>query len=137
MPTAANSDLYTQVQLLGANTLVASGSVTFTASASAATVADWDVTLPAILQSSAVYVVTINNPCTGSALTVVVKNKVLLDVIRYPELTNFSIALGVVEGMSVPIQGMLIGDAARITVSNDSAIGAGADKIITIRVDKV
>ncbi len=126
----------TSVQVMSNNEQVYDGSVSWANSAAAGTTNNIDVALPSALQN--LYLISVTNPSTESALTVKVLNKETLGgSAKYPELTRFSVAVNSPDGKSVLVQGWLLGEAGRLVLSNDTALGASGGFTAYVRVRKV
>ncbi len=111
------------VPQLGWNKYIGTYSVTFAASAAAATVETVAVPIPADVQKDALYLVSVNNPTAlATSVTVTFNNGVKFggSTTDYSEVTSVDVASGAVK--SYLVQGWLLGDAAaQISVSNDAA----------------
>lgn len=116
-----------KVAVAGTNAELDDSSVSWENSDSSDTEKNVDIANPTRLHPDGLYVVLVNNPSTETALTVTVKN-VWEDSganTNYATLTSFSVATE--SSVATIVQGMFIGDSARITLSNDTGLtGAGA-----------
>ena len=114
------------VPQLGWNKYLGTYSVTFAASAAAATVETVAVSIPTDIQKDALYLVSVNNPTAlGTSVTVTFNNGVTFGggTTTYSEVTSVDVASGAVQ--SYLVQGWLLGDAdAQLSVSNDAAASA-------------
>jgi len=128
-------EVFTQPK--GRNEQIFDGTATWAESAAAGTEVSVDIALPSILQGDALYLVIVTNPSTVTAVTVAVRNKETFDVARYPELASFNIPVNTPEGKAVLVQGWMLGEAGRLTLSNDTALGLGEGFTAYIRVRKV
>lgn len=119
------------------NESVYDGSVSFANSAAAGTAVSIDIALPAILQRDSRYLVTVTNPSAESDLTVKVRGKETLGATaRYPELTSFAVGKSLPDGKSVVVQGWMLGEAGRLVITNDTALGVAGAFTAYIRVRK-
>lgn len=126
------------VQLTGSNALVTDTTGVWANSAAANTSTNIDVVLPPSLQGNAMYEITVTNPSVESDLTIVVKNKETFSgTSRYPELTRFGIPKNSTDGKCVLVQGWMLGEAGRISISNDTVLGAAGAFVAYVRVRKV
>lgn len=123
------------------NQLVHDASTSWANGSSAGTTKDLD--LPAFdnphqMASEARYLICVVNSSPVSALTVLIKNReVNFDgQTRFPELTRFGVAASTTEGTCVIVQGWLLGSGGRLTLSNDSAVGAsdGFNAYLRVRI---
>lgn len=122
----------------GSNAQVFDGSATFANNAAAGTIVNLEVPLPASLQGDALYLISITNPSTETALTVRVRTKETLNAVaRYPELTSFGVAVNTPDGKSVLVQGWMLGEAGRLSISNDTVLGAAGAFTAFVRVRKI
>jgi hypothetical protein len=118
------------------NLVIYDGTAAWSNAADTNTVVDKDIPLPTTLQPDAVYLIVINNVSTVTALTVVVKSKETFgEAVKYPELTRFTVPADSVK--SYLVQGWLIGEAGRLTLSNDTVLGAAEGFTSSIRIRKV
>jgi len=84
------------------------------------------------------FLLTVTNPSAVTALTVVVKTKATFGgVARYPELTRFGVPVSSTDGYSRLLQGLGAAEAIRITLSNDTALGAADAFTAYVRMKKV
>lgn len=126
------------VKLTGSNSLVYDGTAVWSNSASATTNIDINIPLPSSLQGNATYEITVTNPSAVSDITVIVKNKETFGgTARYPELTRFGVPKNTVDGKSVLAQGWMLGEAGRLSLSNDTILGASDGFTAYVRVRKV
>lgn len=130
---------YTEVEresAVGSNALIYDGTASWADSAGAGTEVDLDVVLPDSLQGQALYLVTVHNPSAVTGLSVTVKGKETLGgAAVYSELTSF--VVGADSSKQVLVQGWLLGEGGRLTLSNDTALGATDGFIAYIRVRQV
>ena len=105
-------------------------------SAAVNTAVNLDIPLPTQLQGEGLYQIIVTNPSTVSALTVVVKNKETLGTAKYPELTRFGVSTSSPDGKVIVVQG-LFGEAARLTLSNDTVLGAADGFTAYVRVRRM
>jgi hypothetical protein len=123
---------------LGSNELVYSDTAAWANSATANTIVNKDITLPATLYEDGVYLITVNNPSAVTAVTVSVRNKeTLAGTARYPELTQFIVPASNVDGRSCLVQGWMRGEGARLTLSNQTALGASDGFAVSIKVRRI
>lgn len=107
------------------NVQVYDGSASWLNSALINTAVNIDIPLPATLQRDALYEIIVTNPSAESALDVSVKNKATLGgVARYPEVLKFQVLVNSPEGVAKVVQGFLLAEAGRLTLSNATALGA-------------
>jgi hypothetical protein len=100
------------------------------------TIVNKDITLPTTLQPNGMYEIIIDNVSADTALTVVVKGKETFgETAKYPTLTTFTVAASTTKAYLV--EGWMIGEAGRLSLSNDTALGAAAGFTANIRVRKV
>lgn len=126
------------VQLTGTNIQVYDGTATWANSAAVGTIVDIDFPLPTPLQGNALYEVVVTNPSGVTDLTVRVKNKETFGgTARYPELTSFPVAANSPDGKAVLVQGWLLGEGGRLSLSNDTALGASDGFTANVRIRKV
>jgi hypothetical protein len=126
------------VSQIGSNVQIADATAAWANSAAAGTAVNLDVVLPTKLQSDALYEVTVTNPSAESDLTVVIKNKETFGgTARYPELTRFGVLKNNPDGKSVVVQGWLLGEAGRLSLSNDTALGLSGSFTAYVRARKV
>ncbi len=110
---------------VGYNYQVYNGSVAWANNAPAGTTKTLDIALPEILQEQALYEIVVTNPSTESDLTVVVANKHTLGgSAKYPEVARFSVLKNSTNGRAVVVQGWLLGEGGRLSISNDTLLGA-------------
>lgn len=85
-------------------------------------------------QKDARYLIVIDNPSAVTALTVVVKNKhaAFGGSDKFGEVTTINVPISAVKDTLV--DGWLLGDGARLTLSNDTVLGALDGFTATIRV---
>lgn len=122
----------------GSNEILSDTSVSWVNSAAAGTNTDIDIPLPTYIQKDALYVITVTNPSVDSDLTVIVKNKETFNgTASYPEVTRFGVAKTSSDGKALLVQGFLLGEAGRISISNDAAIGVSGAFTGYVRVRKV
>lgn len=123
--------------LTGSNVQVYDGTSVWANSAPINTVVDKDITLPSLLQGDALYEIIVTNPSTVSDITVVVKNKETFNAIaRYPELTRFGVVKNT-DGKVILVQGWMLGEGGRLTLSNDTVLGVSDGFTAYVRVRKV
>ena len=122
----------------GSNELVLDTTATWQNSAAQGTAVNLDITLPSVLQGDALYLITVTNPSTVTDLTAVVKNKATFGgSAKYPELTRFSVAKNNADGRCVLVQGCVLGEASRLTLSNDTVLGGSDGFTAYVRIRKV
>jgi hypothetical protein len=124
----------------GSNALVtlSAGTAAWANNAAAGTAVDIDVTPPENRQREALYEIIVTDPSSESDLTVVVKNKETFGgTARYPELTRFGVVKSNADGIGRVVQGWLLGEGARITITNDTLIGAGGAFTAYVRVRRL
>lgn len=123
----------------GDNTQVFDGSVAFANSAAAGTVQNANIDpLPTVLQKDARYLVVVTNPSAESAITVRLRNRETFGATqRFPEITNFGVPVSTPEGVARVVEGFMLGEAARIAVSNDTAVGVAGAFTVQLRVRKL
>lgn len=122
----------------GSGEQVFDGTVVFANSAAANThVSTAEIPLPSTLQGDGKYVVTILSPSTITALTVRPENKeTFAGTARYADLPAFTAPINV-GGVSRVIEGFLVGEAGRFTLSNDTALGVADGFTASIRVRRI
>ncbi|MDO8472825.1 MAG: hypothetical protein Q7T05_03305 [Dehalococcoidia bacterium] len=97
-----------------------------------------DITLPTIRTPEDVYQVVVTNPSAVSAITVKVCVKLTpVSNARYPELTLFGVPVSKTNGYARNIQGLAAGEAIRLILSNDTALGAADGFTAEIGIRKV
>ena len=97
-----------------------------------------DLALPTIRTPEDVYQVVVTNPSTESALTIRVCVKLTpVATARYPELTRFGVPVSTTNGYARNIQGLAAGEAIRLVIANDTAIGAAGAFTAEIGIRKV
>ncbi|MHB1001900.1 MAG: hypothetical protein ACYC27_21885 [Armatimonadota bacterium] len=122
----------------GSNEQIFDGQAVWANSAVQNTAVNIDITLPTVLQGSALYMITVTNPSTVTALTVSVKNKSTFGgTAKYPELTRFGVQANAADGRSVLVQGWMLGEGGRLTLSNDTALGGSDGFTAYVRIRKV
>lgn len=122
----------------GSNEQIYDGSASWANNAAANTAVNIDITLPATLQGSALYMVAVTNPSTVSAITATVRNKGTFGgTARYPELTRFGVPASSPDGRSALIQGWMLGEGARLSLTNDTILGAADGFTAYVRIRKV
>lgn len=123
----------------GSGEQVYDGTVVFANSAAANTqVSTAEIPLPSTLQGDARYVVTILNPSTVTALTVRPENReTFAGTARYADLPTFTVPVSSPEGVSRVVEGFLVGEAGRLTLSNDTVLGVAGGFTANIRVRRV
>lgn len=127
-----------RVTSTGSNEQVYDGSASWANSAAVNTTVNIDITLPAVLQGNALYMVTVTNPSTVSAITVVMRNKGTFGgTARYPELTRFGVPANSPDGRSMLVQGWMLGEGARLSLSNDTILGGSDGFTAYVRIRKV
>lgn len=115
------------------NSIVAEASATWANSAAAGTQVNIDVSLPYMFQPRAKYLIITQNPSAVTALTVKVKSKETFGgTSYYPELS--SIAVPVNTAKATVVEGWMIGEGGRLTLSNDTALGTADGFTANIRV---
>lgn len=122
-------------KLTGSNIQVHDGTAVWANSAAVNTAVNIDIALPSPLQSDAKYLISIINPSAVTALTVKVKNKETFGAAQYPELTTFSVPA--TTDKAVLVEGWMLGEAGRLTLSNDTVLGAADGFTANVRVRKV
>ncbi len=114
---------------------------TWANSAAANTEVSNDIALPDTWQPDARYLIIVRNPSAVTALTGKIKLKAtsLGGADRYPRLKggDFSVSANVPEGEAVLVEGWMLGDGARLTLSNDTALGAADGFSATVRIIQV
>ena len=133
----SDGKLYTAGESLSVNNeLVAATTAAWANSALINTAVNVDVALPTVLQPDSLYEITIINPSAGTAINVSVCNKITISATAYyPELTSFQILAS--EDRSVLVQGFLLMEAGRLTLSNVTALGAAGGFTALVVVTKV
>jgi len=127
-----------RVAAMGSNEQIYDGSASWANSSALNTTINLDITLPNVLQGNALYMVTIINPSTVSAITAIMRNKGTFGgTARYPELTRFGAPANSVDGRSVLVQGWMLGEGARLSLSNDTILGGSDGFTAYIRIRKV
>lgn len=123
--------------LIGNNEEIKNTSVTWLAEASANTEKDVDIVLPNTIDGDNLYEILIHNPSTVTALSVDIKVKWTDsgDTTRYSTLTNLGINSA--EGEANLVQGSLLAEGSRITLSNDTVLGVGEGFTAYIQVREV
>jgi hypothetical protein len=122
----------------GSNEQVYDGTAAWANSAAQNTAVNIDITPPTVLQGDALNLLIVTNPSTVTDLTVVVKNKGTFGgTARYPELTRYAVAKNLAEGKTFLVQGWMLGEGARLTLSNDTALGGSDGFTAYVRVRKV
>ncbi len=120
----------------GNNEQVYDGSAAWANSSSANTNKDIDITPPTTLQVNGLYAVTVINPSAVTALTVVAQNKGTFGgSAKYSTLAQFSVAANT--NRTVIVQGWMLGEGARLTLSNDTGLGVADGFTAYVRVRKV
>ncbi len=123
-------------KLNGTNTQVYDSTALWANSAAANTVVNKDVALPTPLQRQAMYLITIINPSTVTALNVKVQTKETISAVdHYADLTSFSVAAN--GKTSTLVQGWLLGAAGRLALTNATALGAADTFTALVRVRSV
>lgn len=122
---------------VGNNEQLYDGSVSWANSAAQGTENNIDIDLPTNLQKDAKYVVTVTNPSSVTGISVIVKNKETFDVARYPKLTEISVPVNTPDGLSVVVDGWLVGEGGRLTLINDTALGLTDGFTAYVRVRKI
>lgn len=124
-------------QLKGSNEQVFDGTVTWANSEAVNSIKTVDIALPDTLQKDGLYEIIVTNPSTETTLTVSVKNKETFSVEKYPELKSISVPADSIDGKANIVQGWLLGEAGRLTLSNDTAVGAAGTFVAEVRVRKI
>ena len=121
----------------GSNELIENTSVTFADGATVNTEKNVDIALPANLDSDNLYQLLIHNPSTITNLENRVKVKWTDSGgnVRYSQLTY--IKVGTAEGKAVLVQGSMLGEGFRVTISNDTALGTGEGFTAYLQVREV
>jgi hypothetical protein len=122
-------------QIVGSNAKIADTTAVWANSAAANTAVNVDIDLPSPLQGDAKYLITVVNPSAVTALTIKVKNKETFGTAQYPELTTINIPVNT--SKAVIVEGWLLGEASRLTLSNDTVLGIADGFTANIRVRKV
>jgi hypothetical protein len=103
--------------------------------ASGTSVNSGDLTNPTTLQPDALYKVSVYNPSTQTALTMIAQNKeTLASSARYCELARWSVAAN--SSADVIVQGLFVAEAGRIAASNDTG-GTLTAFSATVRIRKL
>jgi len=147
MPYLSTTDLFNKifnsdnnsvnVSQNGSNELIENTSVTFADGATVDTEKDVDIALPADLDSDNLYQLLIHNPSIITNLENRVKIK-WTDAdsnIRYSQLTYIKVGTG--EGKAALVQGSMLGEGFRVTISNDTALGTGEGFTAYLQVREV
>ena len=121
----------------GSNELIENTSVTFADSATVDTQQNLDIALPADLDGDNLYQLLIHNPSTVTNLENRIKVKWTDSAsnVRYSQLTY--IKVGTSEGKAALVQGSMLGEGFRVTISNDIALGAGEGFTAYLQVREV
>jgi len=120
----------------GSGQQVYDGDAVFAASAAANTVADLDVPADTITGTDQ-FVVIVTNPSAITALTVVVRGKETFTAgVRYPAVQTITVPANTPEGTLTVVDGALVGEGARIVVSNNTVLGLGQGFTAEVRVRK-
>jgi hypothetical protein len=132
-----NGDSIERVAIFGNNEQISGDqTASWGNSAAAGTVVDLDIPLPRELQLDAKYVVVIRNPSTETALTVKVKNKESFGAnVVYPEVISIAVPVNSIKFAIV--EGWMLGEAGRLTLTNDAATGLAGAFTADIRIRKV
>ncbi len=130
--------LKTTASQAGANVEVHDDSVSWGNNDPANTQKTIDIALPGTLHRDALYEIVVTDPSTESDLTVVVRNKHTFGgIARYPELTRFSVLKNNADGRAVLVQGWMLGEGARLVLSNDTLLGAAGAFTSYVHVRRV
>lgn len=125
----------------GQGTLLVDGSVSWADSAGSGTEKQVAVPLPEVQPPNAKYLVIVRNPSTETALTVDVEGKEAgwSGSDRFPAHTaeQASIPTDTPDGKAFLVEGWLLGDAGRLTLSNDSALSSTGGFTADVRVRRV
>ncbi|MHB1651661.1 MAG: hypothetical protein ACYCVD_04180 [Desulfitobacteriaceae bacterium] len=105
-------------------------------SAAVNTAVNLDIPLPSDVHGEGLYQITITNPSAVTAITAKVKNKETLGTAKYPLLSTISTPVSTPDGKVTVVQG-LFGEAARITLSNDTVLGVADGFSAYVRVRKL
>jgi hypothetical protein len=138
MPSFWNTDgsaVDGRYQIVGSNAKIADTTAVWANSAAANTAVNVDVDLPSPLQGDAKYSIAIVNPSAVTALTIKVKNKETFGTAQYPEVTTINIPVNT--SKSVIVEGWMLGEAGRLTLSNDTVLGVADGFTANIRARKV
>jgi hypothetical protein len=138
MPSFWNTDgsaVDGRYQIVGSNAKIADTTAIWANSAAVNTEVNADIDLPSPLQGDAKYSIAIVNPSTVTAITIKVKNKETFGAAQYPELTTINIPVNT--SKAVVVEGWLLGESGRLTLSNDTVLGAADGFTANIRVRKV
>jgi hypothetical protein len=122
---------------VGSNEQVIDTTVAWANSDAAGTTKTVDVTLPDELQGDAKYLVIVTNPSTETTLTVKTQNKETFGSAKYPEVASIAIPANTPEGKGTIVEGWLLGEAGRLVLSNDTAIGLTGAFTAEVRVRKL
>jgi hypothetical protein len=118
------------------NELIANTSVSWANSEAAGTVKTIDITLPSAPAAQGVYEVMVFNPSAETDLTVKAYNRFTAGgASRDAELKSVSVVKGV--GKAELLDGFLLGEGGRITLSNLTAIGLAGAFTAYVQVRKV
>lgn len=115
--------------------VVYDGTASWPNSAEANTIVDLDVVLPEPLQEQSLYVVVVYNPSAVTGLAVSVKGKETFGSAVYPVLTSFAVEAGA--SKQVLVQGWLVGEGGRLSLSNDTVLGASDGFTAYVRIRQV
>jgi len=111
-----------QVTSQGSNAQVLDGTAAWADSAAQDTEVNLDIALPTPLPSGGLYTIFVKNPSANTGLDVSVRSKETFDAASYAELTSWNVAAGANSLKLVQGWG---GEALRLTLSNDTALGVG------------
>lgn len=118
-----NVELYNNVATWGNNALIN-------------TPVNVDIALPESLQADALYLLTIINPSANTAINGSVCNKVTIGATaHYPELASFQVLASAKR--CILVQGWFLLEAARLVLTNATALGAATGFSANVIVTKV
>ena len=124
----------------GENATVFTGTYAFANSEAAGTVKAVDVPLVAPIQRQARYLVVVTNP-GASALTVRPAVRETLGAApgtqRFPDLPAFAVPANSPDGVARVVEGFMLGEAARLKISNDAAIALAGGFTGEVRVRRI
>lgn len=84
------------------------------------------------------YAVMVTNPSTVTAVAVAVKAKDTINgATSYPTLQSFTVPVNTPEGTVTIVEGLLIGEGARLTLTNPTALGVGQGFSAGVKIRKI
>lgn len=123
----------------GNGELLYEGAAVWANSAPVGTVVDLDLPASALgaREPDAKYAITVRNPSTVTALTLTVRNaETLGGALRYPQLgaSTYAIPINSPQGRTYVVEGFLIGEGGRLSLSNDTVLGVADGFTADVRV---